>query len=250
MLAGSKASTNIVYNALSQEFEVTKVIIEERVSRYRFLKRRVRRLGIFTVIGQLLFRVMVVPSLKLSSRRRLLQLTEEFGLDNGTIDESKIIFIASVNAKETKALLKEANPDIVVVNGTRIIANEILDSIPARFINMHDGITPLYRGVHGAYWALVNGNQWACGVTVHVVDSGIDTGNVLQQGLIKPTNEDSFVTYPLLQLGAGIPLLKSAIRDLLADRIEFKPPPKGQSKLWSHPTLLQYLSHRLSHGVK
>ena len=65
------------------------------------------------------------------------------------------------------------------------------------------GITPLYRGVHGAYWALAEGRRDLCGVTVHRVDAGIDTGEVLAQVLIDPTPQDNFVTYPWLQVAEG-----------------------------------------------
>ena len=41
---------------------------------------------------------------------------------------------------------------------------------------MHAGITPQYRGVHGGYWAVVNNDPEHCGVTIHFVDKGIDTG--------------------------------------------------------------------------
>jgi hypothetical protein len=56
--------------------------------------------------------------------------------------------VASANADETVALLQELRPRVVVVNGTRILSKRVLGCIDAVFINMHAGITPLYRGVH------------------------------------------------------------------------------------------------------
>ena len=147
-------------------------------------------------------------------------------------------------------ILKESNPDVVLVEGTRIISRRIIDCIPVKFINMHAGITPLYRCVHGAYWALVEDNRKACGVTVHLVDTGIDTGNILEQGIIEPAAEDNFVTYDLHQMAVGIPLLKKAARDVLENRVEIKPNPEGKSKLWSHPTLWEYIWFRFRLGVK
>jgi len=72
-----------------------------------------------------------------------------------------------------------SHPDVVVVNGTRIIAEKVLHSVPATFLNTHSGITPLYRGAHGGYWALVKKDRANCGVTIHVVDAGIDTGGIV-----------------------------------------------------------------------
>src|SRR5438093_9923670 len=53
----------------------------------------------------------------------------------------------------------------VVVNGTRIISEAVLTASDAVFINMHAGITPKYRGVHGGYWALYNGDGEAASST-------------------------------------------------------------------------------------
>lgn len=249
ILAVRAESTNILYNSLKNDFQIKKVIIEESAPKVQLLKRRVKKLGLVKVLGQVAFRLIAVPYLKMTARKRILQLKQFLKLDDTPINKSKIIKVISVNSDKTKVILKEVNPAIVIVNGTRIIAKGILDCIPAEFLNIHTGITPLYRGVHGAYWALVENDKKACGVTVHSVDSGIDTGNILEQERIDPTKEDNFITYPLLQLATGILLLKKAIKDVLENRIEIKPYPEGASRLWSHPTLWGYIWHRVRCGV-
>ena len=250
LLAGQGAPTNIVYNYLKQHFAIAAVIQEGPVSRGEFLRRRARRLGVWKTAGQALFRGLMVPWLQAISRARRRAIAGDLSLDDSPIAVSAITPVASVNAEETVAALKSLEAEIVVVQGTRIIAERVLKAVPATFINLHAGITPLYRGVHGAYWALVEKNPQACGVTVHRVDAGVDTGGILEQALIQPTREDNFVTYPLLQLGAGLPLLKHAIEDLLLGKNETRPAPPGPSKLWSHPTLAEYLRYRLRLGVK
>ncbi len=87
-------------------------------------------------------------------------------------------------------------------------------------------------------------------VTVHLVDKGIDTGNILEQEIIHPQKNDNYVTYPLLQLAAGIPCLKRAIKNVFDNQSQTKEPPGGESKLWSHPTLQGYLWRRIRFGVK
>jgi len=138
----------------------------------------------------------------------------------------------------------------VVVNGTRILSKRLLGCIDAVFINMHAGITPLFRGVHGGYWPLAQGQPEHCGVTVHLVDPGIDRGKVLGQALIQPTPEDNFTTYPLLQLAAGIPLMLRAVQGALDGAPETVPHPPGSSMQWYHPTLGSYLKTFASRGVK
>lgn len=250
ILAGDHPSTPIVYNAVRSCANVQRVIIESATPRRQFLLRRVKKLGIPTVAGQILFKLLVVPYLGLKSRARLQQIKQQFGLDETRIDKGVITRVDSVNSAQTESLLRELMPDVVIINATRIITERILGCIAAPFVNMHSGITPKYRGVHGAYWALVASDTKACGVTVHLVDRGIDTGKALRRALIAPSARDNFVTYPLLQLGAGLPLLLSVLADNCAQPPQPPFAAPMPSKLWSHPTLFEYMYHRLAAGVK
>ena len=85
---------------------------------------------------------------------------------------------------------------------------------------------------------------------MHLVDTGVDTGQILGQARITPSHSDNFATYGLLQQGAGLPLLKQAIRDICEDGLSPIQGPPGTSRLWAHPTLSKYVYHRLRFGVK
>jgi methionyl-tRNA formyltransferase len=250
MLAARGKSTSIVYNALKDDFQIEKVVIEEPVPRSQLLQRRAKKLGYSKVFGQILFQLAIVPYLNFAAKQRVKEIKESFNLNDAPIDESKVVNVDSINSEETIRILKEINPDLVIINGTRIISKDVINCIPTKFFNMHAGITPLYRGVHGGYWSLVERNEKACGVTVHLVDTGIDTGNIIEQGIIQPTEQDSFVTYPLLQLATGIPLLKKAIQDIFENKLEVKAAPEGKSQLWSHPTAFEYIWYKIRYGVK
>lgn len=250
ILAGPGASTDILFHALDKEFGVYRIIVEEPVSQKQLLKRRAEKLGWSTVAGQILFKLFIARSLEGRSQARLAAIRQAHGLSAAPVPEDRLLRVSSVNAPETIAALQEMNPDVIVVNGTRIIAKKVLQSVPCKFINTHAGITPLYRGVHGGYWALANNDAAHCGVTVHLVDAGIDTGAIIAQALIQPTAEDNFVTYPLLQQAAGLPLLIQAVRRALDGTLQLQPAPAGQSRLWSHPTLAEYLRNRRRTGTR
>ncbi|UOQ67229.1 formyl transferase [Hymenobacter volaticus] len=250
ILAGPGESTDILFHALDAEFGVHRIIVETPVSQKQLLKRRAEKLGYATVAGQILFKLLVAVPLTRSSQSRLQAIRQQEKLDNQPLPQDRVIHVPSINSQECITQLQELQPDIIVVNGTRIIAKKVLTSVPCKFINTHAGITPLYRGVHGGYWALANSDPQHCGVSVHLVDPGIDTGAIIAQTLIHPTAEDNFVTYPMLQLAAGLPLLKNAVRDELSGNLALKPAPEGQSRLWSHPTLNEYLRNRKRNGVR
>jgi methionyl-tRNA formyltransferase len=171
-------------------------------------------------------------------------------LDISEIPQNCVIDVPSVNSDVAIRELQRRSPRVVVVNGTRIIQAKVLQSVNAIFLNTHAGITPMYRGIHGGYWALASGDPVNCGVTVHKVDTGIDTGAIIAQASITPSAEDTFATYPFLQIASAIPLLKQAVRDALAGNLSVMPPRSGKSQLWSHPTAWQYLKNQIKLGVR
>jgi methionyl-tRNA formyltransferase len=250
LVAGRGESSRLVFHALRASVGVDRVIVERAVGAKQLLRRRIAKLGMRTVAGQILFKLLVDKPLRARSRRRVAQIKREFGLCDEPISEPDIVHVDSINSAEAIQQLQRLNARVIVVNGTRIIAKNVLESVPAPFINMHAGITPRYRGVHGGYWALAEGDPEHCGVTVHLVDPGIDTGGIVAQAAIKPTAADNFVTYPVLQIGVGLPLLVQAVRAALDGTLRSKPGPGGPSRLRSHPTLVEYLRTRLQNGTR
>jgi len=248
LLCGPGLSTRIMYHALASDFRIVAVIQEHKPSARGLLARRVKKLGLPTVLGQLAF--MVFNKMRRgASEPRIHELISKYRLNDSDIPEDVLERVESVNDGSTLVRLAQIAPDAIVVNGTRIISNKILTGLSCPFVNTHMGITPKYRGVHGAYWALATDDAANCGVTVHLVDKGIDTGAVLYQDRIEVEPADDFNTYPLHQLHKAIPLMKAALTDIRLGRIA-PVPGVGPSALWSHPTLLQYVRNRLRRGVK
>ncbi len=202
-----------------------------------------KRIGLIKVSGQVLFSALIVPYLRKKAKIRRSQLIEKYGLDNTDFAPDKTIRISSVNDDSCKQLLQQIQPDIIIVNGTRIISKNILQSTAAIFINMHVGITPAYRGSHGGYWALYNNDPENFGTTIHLVDSGVDTGGILNQAFVKPDKVDNFTTYPVLQIAVGIKALKSILPVVIEGKYEVrKNMEKG--KLYYQPTIWQYFWRR------
>lgn len=249
LLAGDGLSTKIVFNSINQKHGVFVAIVEKKESSKVFIKRRIKRLGYITVFGQILFQTLIAKFLASVSKKRQTEIISKNNLNLNEIPTDKIKIVTSINAIETINILKEINPDLIIVNGTRIISKKVLSSVSCSFINTHAGITPKYRGVHGTYWALVNNDMENSGVTVHFVDEGIDTGNIISQIQVIPTQNDNFATYPLLQLVSGIKLLNKAIDDYFNNKITAT---KGGSEcnLYYHPTIWKYLYYRFVKRIK
>jgi phosphoribosylglycinamide formyltransferase 1 len=248
LLAGDGPPTRVIYHALREEFDIVRVILEDRPSARGMLRHRARKLGVIKTLGQLAF-IVYSRWLGRASHARIEQLLRQHGLTDAPISPEIVTQVRSANERRVAKLLQKLAPQAVVVNGTRILSRKLLVAVDAPFINTHMGITPLYRGVHGGYWALANDDRARCGVTVHLVDAGVDTGGILYQALITPEADDNFTTYPVLQLVQGIPLMKAALRDVAAERLMPRTS-EGPSQQWYHPTLLGYWKTRLQRGVK
>lgn len=248
LLCGPGQSSRMLYHGLAPYVDVLRAVVENKPPASTMIRRRIKRLGVVKTVGQVLF-LLTNKLLVRTSRRRIGCLMSCYGLDDSSVPNAVVRYVETVNSEEVIALLRRLEPDAVVVNGTRILSRRVLSSVTAPFINTHMGITPKYRGVHGGYWALANGDPEHCGVTIHLVDEGIDTGGVLYQAIIHPDRRDSFNTYPIHQLAAGLPLMKRALDDVRADRIKEN---QGvlPSRLWYHPTLFEYLKHWVQSGVR
>ena len=250
MLTIGGQSSTYMYNGLKNDFPISKVIIEEKVSKKIFLERRIKKLGIISVIGQVLFQIFIPKILQFTSKNRIEQLKSTYQLDETPIEPSIIKNFTSVNSVECIDFLKKENPDLIIVNGTRIISKKVLNCTKATFINTHAGITPKYRGVYGGYWAIANDDKENSGATVPFADTGIDTGGVLFQEIISTNSEDNFITYTYLQIGVGVQLMKKAVFDFINGNLKETKSQTTESKLWYHPTIWYYLFNRIFRGIK
>lgn len=251
LLAGPGDTTDIVANWLDKHISHVTVITEDAQSRVQLTRRRIKRFGWVRTLGQVFFVAIAMPILRIQGQRRRYQILFESGL-NDTARPSDV-HVDSVNSSQTIEILARLAPRVVVVNGTRIISSRVLSSVTCPIINTHAGLTPRYRGVHGGYWALAEGHPEEVGTTVHLVDSGIDTGKILAKAHFDTSPADSIVTYPYLHLATGLPLLGDSVRAVL-DGKQLAPvdynPPSVESRLFTHPTLWGYLRLWATRGVR
>ena len=242
-LASDCQSSRWVYSAVLKKFNIEAAIIENPISKISLIKRRIKKIGLIKVFGQVLFTLIMVPILKFKGKERSANIIQQYKLLDAGFIPDKTQYISSVNEEACRLLLEQIQPDIIIVNGTRIINKEILQCCNAVFINMHAGITPMYRGSHGGYWSIRNNDEENFGTTIHIVDAGVDTGNVLKQAFIKPIKEDNFTTYPVLQTAAGIEALMNVLAEVISNNYQLKSH-TGKGKLYYQPTIWEYISGR------
>jgi len=82
---------------------------------------------------------------------------------------------------EIVELLQSHHIDLIVLAGyMRLIGSTILSNYEGKIINIHPSLLPLYKGKDAVGQALLD-KATKTGVTVHYVDSGMDTGSIIKQ---------------------------------------------------------------------
>ena len=77
--------------------------------------------------------------------------------------------------------LEEHGVELVVLAGyMHLLTRPFLDRFPGAIVNVHPSLLPAFPGAHAVADALAAGVE-VTGVTVHRVDEGLDTGEVLRQ---------------------------------------------------------------------
>ena len=76
-------------------------------------------------------------------------------------------------------LADELQPDVIAVFGTSLIRSELLEKGRLGMVNLHGGLSPEYRGADCTFWALHNGEPEKVGCTIHFINAGIDTGQLI-----------------------------------------------------------------------
>lgn len=247
LLSGEGQTCELVTDYLASNHNLVGVIKEGPMSKKKLFTNRKKQLGFFKVLGQVIFIVGMQPILNFfSTVRKKFIVNKIKEKSSGMKKDFEELQVNTINDDEVLSLYKNLAPDIIIVFGTRIIKKKIFSNFTCPVYNVHVGITPAYRGVHGGYWALVNNDLENFGITVHQIDAGIDTGQVEHQARILPSKKDNFTTYPLLQLLAGLDSLSKVIRGERSD--ENRVP--SESKLYYHPTIFQYLYYLIFKGIK
>lgn len=96
----------------------------------------------------------------------------------------------NINTGDFVSKVKLINPDLIIsVNFSQLLKSEIIGIPPRGCINTHASLLPKYRGRAPLNWAIINGEK-ATGVTVHYINEGIDTGDIILQERINIGEEE------------------------------------------------------------
>lgn len=95
------------------------------------------------------------------------------------------------NNEEVINILKDINPDIIVVVAYgKILPKQILEIPKYGCINVHGSLLPEYRGAAPIQWAIIDGKK-VTGITTMFMDEGMDTGDMLLKKEVEILDSDN-----------------------------------------------------------
>jgi methionyl-tRNA formyltransferase len=186
LLRGDDAHNLYLDSLLRREFEVVAVVEEPGLEQRRVLRRPGKwRDAVAAEYHHL--------------RRRMLGLNRfRLGFFSGTLVADRLsaapapdLTVTCINDPAVIGLIQARRPDVCVITCVTILQASAIDAIGVPIVNIHGGHLPDYRGCHCFFFALSDGRFDKIGSTIHFVDSGIDTGDIITIARPAMSNEDT-----------------------------------------------------------
>ena len=127
--------------------------------------------------------------------------------------------------------LRSWKPDVMVVAAFgRILPQVILDLPPKGCLNVHGSLLPKYRGAGPIQWAVINGEP-VTGVTIMLMDAGMDTGAILEQAQVPISPEDTAGDMASQMAEVGGALLVSTLKKWVEGTVVAQPQNESEATL-------------------
>lgn len=146
----------------------------------------------------------------------------------------KIVRLADINSPQAVSTIKRVKPDLIIsVLFSQILRPNIIDIPRQGVINFHPAYLPNYKGISPIFWSMVN-REKNIGATVHFIDKGIDTGDIIirRKIPIKPLDTEDSLYWRAASLGEK--LISQAIDQILTGKTGLIANKKGS--YFSFPT--------------
>ncbi len=167
LLCSSQSNQVALASKVSKQFNLVGIVVEKKIYKHKvdfffLLSKAIDRLLFYRII---------------SSWRAMLDNYTGYSFP----ETAKRITVENINSKETIDFIQTIKPDLIMVSGTRIIKDAILNiGAPKGIINLHTGLSPYVKGAPNCTnWCISNNTLHLIGNTIMWIDKGIDSGNII-----------------------------------------------------------------------
>lgn len=150
--------------------------------------------------------------------------------------ERDVLVTTEPNGEAALGFLDRLAPDLVLVFGGKILAPPWFERPRLGAMNLHYGMTPDYRGAESIVWAAYHHNWSRIGATIHYLDAGVDTGQVIEQVpvSVEPGDDLDHLTARVYWAGMDA-LIRCAVQTCELDT-RLKTTPRSSAKGRAYPS--------------
>ena len=160
----------------------------------KYIFIRIKKVGIFKVLSQIFAFILYQLRNKRFDEKIYRQIFRESDIYS-VIESSNIKTKKCFKFSEPDLInwISELKPDILVCHTSEWVPKKVRAIPSVKYvIGGHPGITQSYRGAHSPFWAIYNRDKNSVGWTTFFLTSGVDAGEIIDQGRIKDKGENSF----------------------------------------------------------
>jgi len=180
------------------------------------------------VFGEDMYTAAVIDSLVKAGHRVSLLVTPESVTANFKVlkeitgkHEIEFLRTGNINSDVVAERIREIKPGLIISAHLRKILKQEIFSLGAKgAVNIHPSLLPKYRGLSPQHRAIMHGDR-ETGVTVHFIETGVDTGDIVLQKKIVIEPDD----YILQLQGKMLAIYKTIVTESIAllESDSFKP---------------------------
>jgi methionyl-tRNA formyltransferase len=234
------ATGEYLAHVLAQEKALQALVVETGAAARKRKLRRTFGGASIGLLGRFVDVAAIVALDRLGERRLRADVLEPHRIAGWP--SAPTITVTDANDVACRAFLTDATPDVLVVCGTAILREDILN-IPRRYaLNVHGAMVPAYRNVHGTFWATVQDDDENLGSSILHLTSGIDNGDIAAQRRLEDPEPRTLRAVRRETLLLSGELLREAIALARTDDVPRKPQ-EGKVGVWHTPRAIDIVRH-------
>ena len=168
LLVGNRPNHKALSVKLSEEFEISGIVIEDRKSPKKTIRDWINKIN----DGFTFYEI----------HRSWSSLMKHYNQKFKNWPIADNLIVEQINQTAVIEFIKNKKPDLILVSGTRILKKDLLAEIMpiAKIMNLHTGISPYIKGgPNCTNWCLADDLFHLIGNTVMWINEGIDSGNII-----------------------------------------------------------------------
>jgi methionyl-tRNA formyltransferase len=178
-----------------------------------------------------------------------LELRERSLIEFAENNKIPVCFVNEINDKRSEGFIRELKSDVIAFTGGGLVRDNIFTLPRIGVLNVHSGSLPLYRGMDTFEWALLCPRDGKCciGVTLHIMDKGVDTGPIIMNREIEILKQDTLETinkkaecYMVETMMEGIRRIKNGRYTVIHQKLS-----DGKQYFYIHPRIYDVARTRL-----